>query len=77
MQIASAAITVRAMNASPTVNSSWQPSPGYQVPDRTPRFAFIDYLFGIAVFPDRIRPAKRGVSARTPDLPLFPFSWKD
>ena len=64
------------MNASPTVNSSWQPSPGYQVPDRTPRFAFIDYLFGIAVLPERFRPAKRGATPYTPDQPLFPFTWR-
>ena len=51
------------MNASPIVHSSWQPSPGYQPPDRTPRLAFIDYIFGTAMFSDRrygVRPRRYG-----------------
>lgn len=39
-------------------------------------FAFINYLFGISVTPDRSRPARRGTTPYTPDQPLFPFTWR-
>jgi hypothetical protein len=63
------------MNASPIVESPWG-SPGYQAPDRTPTFAFINYLFGISVRVDRFRPHKRGTTSYTPEQPLFPFTWR-
>ncbi len=70
------------MNATPIVNSSWQPSPGYQPPDRAPRLAFIDYIFGTAMFSDRSgRPRRYGsrTAQANPALgqQLFPFAWRE
>jgi hypothetical protein len=64
------------MNASPIVESPWQSSPGYRPIARPPMFAFINYIFGISVLPDRSRPARRGTTSYTPDQPLFPFTWR-
>jgi hypothetical protein len=64
------------MNASPIVESPWQSSPGYRPIDRRPMFAFINYIFGISVLPERLRPGKRGITPYTPEQPLFPFTWR-
>jgi hypothetical protein len=63
------------MSASPSIQSPWG-SPGYQAPERAPRSAFINYLFGISVLVDRFRPDRRGVTTYAPEQPLFPFTWR-